>query len=98
MEKKYIPFLIRFSTGSGKMLTAHFATEKAAYKFCEYLNDRLERGSCTGYVMTRLSNPLKERMADCTGECDGCRHKKRVPGDIDRIDREPRYFCDYEEA
>ena len=29
----------------------------------------------------------------CPGECDGCRYKKRVPGDVDRIDREPMYYC-----
>lgn len=96
MEKKYNPFLIRFSTGSGKMINARFVTEEAAYKFCDYLDGRMKRGSCGGYIMTRLSDTLKERMADCTGECDGCRHKKRVPGDIDRIDREPRYFCEYD--
>ena len=40
---------------------------------------------------------LEEIMTDCTGECDSCPHRKRVPGDIDRIDREPQYFCDYQE-
>lgn len=32
-------------------------------------------------------------LMKCPGECDGCRYKKRVPGDVDRIDREPRYYC-----
>lgn len=34
-----------------------------------------------------------ERNDECTGECDSCPYKTRVPGDYDRIDREPRYFC-----
>lgn len=38
---------------------------------------------------------MPDMMSDCTGECDSCPHRKRVPGDIDRIDREPAYFCDY---
>lgn len=52
---------------------------------------------CLGEVLMKIDDaPTIPDMADCTGDCDGCRHKKRVPGDIDRIDREPRYFCDYE--
>ena len=39
----------------------------------------------------------EEIMKECTGECECCKHCKRVPGDYDRIDREPRYFCDLEE-
>lgn len=30
---------------------------------------------------------------ECTGDCDYCMYKKRVPGDTDRIDREPHYYC-----
>ena len=98
MEKKYNPFLIRFSMGSGKMFNARFVTEEAAYKFCDYLDGRMKRGSCGGYIMTRLSETLIEKMYDCSGDCDTCPHRKRVPGDYDRIDREPRYYCDYEEV
>lgn len=46
-----------------------------------------------------MVNTLLDQKTDmyftmkCPGECDGCRYKKRVPGDVDRIDREPRYYC-----
>lgn len=30
---------------------------------------------------------------ECSGECDHCMFRERVPGDTDRIDREPRYYC-----
>lgn len=35
-----------------------------------------------------------EIMEDaCVGDCDHCPFRSRLPGDIDRIDREPRYYC-----
>lgn len=30
----------------------------------------------------------------CDGDCDECVMKMRVPGDTDRIDREPQYICE----
>lgn len=51
----------------------------------------------TEKALSAIMQDLAELMPDdCTGDCDSCPHRKRVPGDTDRIDREPRYFCDYQ--
>lgn len=57
------------------------------------LVDRVARftGQSSIYLINTL---LLDALYDCcSGECDTCIFRKRVPGDPDRIDREPRYYC-----
>lgn len=76
---------------------------KGSFKWCYYL---VSAEKCEPYQLPssairhgrswcEFQEPESKTLPDCTGECDSCPHRKRVPGDIDRIDREPRYFCDY---
>lgn len=88
-DKTLIPPGSRFDcTGSGKW--CYFLADAEICEPYEVPSSAVKHGR--SWCEFEIPGP----GADCTGECDSCPHKKRVPGDIDRIDREPRYFCDYE--
>ena len=44
-------------------------------------------------MILQKQEEFEKMKENCTGDCDDCMFRKRVPGDLDRIDREPQYYC-----
>ena len=44
-------------------------------------------------LAARIIIDISALNGTCDGECEHCSFRRRVPGDIDRIDCEPRYYC-----
>lgn len=53
IKEKPIPALIRYRNRDGKTIVKHFTDLGAAYEFIRRLDDRIEKGTCYGYILTR---------------------------------------------
>ena len=69
----------------GDMETKHKMAENNAYWLAKWV--------LVKEMLDDLEQLEEQLEDDCNEDCDHCQFRRRVPGDIDRIDREPRYYC-----